>query len=148
MALKTDELIVVHTPHLVDKYKGTRMIIDMLREYDRIDPGRVVIDHIEEHTAALAREEGFWCGMTLYPVTKFTASRAADIIETYGDDRMLVNSSGDWGPSDPLAVPNFMQELRRRGHSQTKIKKIVYDNPLEFLSQARNFQFTSPGALT
>ena len=56
----------------------------------------------------------------------------------------MVNSAGDWGPSQPLAVPDFIQELRKRGVSDTKIKKIVYDNPLEFFRQSRNFQFTPP----
>ena len=29
--MKTNELVLIHTPHLEDKYKGTRMIIDMLK---------------------------------------------------------------------------------------------------------------------
>jgi len=29
----------------------------------------------------LALDNGFWCGMTLYPTTKCTPARAADIIE-------------------------------------------------------------------
>jgi hypothetical protein len=35
-------------------------------------------------------------------------------------------------------------EMRRRGHPDSKIKKIVYDNPLEFFRQAKNFRFTPP----
>ena len=147
LAAKTNELILIHTPHLQDKHKGTRMIVDMLLEDDRIEPERVLIDHVEEHTVGLAKEDGFWCAMTLYPVTKCTPSRAADIIESYGDDRIMVNSAGDWGPSDPLAVPDFVMEMRRRGHSETKIKKIVYDNPLEFFRQANHFEFTPPDTL-
>ena len=147
LAMKTRELILIHTPHLRDKYKGTRMIVDMLLEDTRVEPDRVLIDHVEEHTVRIAREEGFWCGMTLYPTTKCTPARAADIIESYGDDRIMVNSAGDWGPSNPLAVPDFIQEMRRRGHPDSKIKKVVYDNPLEFFSQARNFQFTPPDTL-
>ena len=68
----------------------------------------------------------------------------ADIIERYGDEQIMVNSAGDWGPSNPLAVPDFIQEMRKRGHSETKIKKIVYDNPIQFFSQSKNFQFKSP----
>ena len=30
LAMKTNEQILIHTPHLEDKYKGTRMILDML----------------------------------------------------------------------------------------------------------------------
>ncbi|MFO1019497.1 MAG: TatD family hydrolase [Planctomycetales bacterium] len=144
LALKTRELILIHTPHLQDKYRGTRMIVDMLLEDTRVEPGRVLIDHVEEHTVRVARDHGFWCAMTLYPTTKCTPARAADIIEMYGDDRIMVNSAGDWGPSNPVSVPDFIQEMRQRGHSEQKIKKVVYDNPLEFFAQSRNFKFTPP----
>ena len=147
LAMKTNELILIHTPHLQDKYKGTRMIVDMLLGDSRIEPERVLIDHVEEHTVRLAKEDGFWCAMTLYPTTKCTPERAADIIEMYGDDRIMVNSAGDWGPSNPLAVPDFIQEMKRRGHSEAKIQKVVYDNPIEFFSQSRKFQFTPPDSM-
>ncbi|MCA9080364.1 MAG: TatD family hydrolase [Planctomycetaceae bacterium] len=144
LAAKTNELVLIHTPHLQDKFKGTRMIIDMLQERNDIPPQRVCIDHVEEHTVRLAKEGGFWCGMTLYPTTKCTPARAADIIERYGDDRIMVNSAGDWGPSNPVAVPDFIQEMRKRGHSEAKIRKVVYENPLEFFSQCDRFAFTPP----
>ncbi|WP_410000428.1 TatD family hydrolase [Planctomyces sp. SH-PL14] len=140
LAVRLNEMILIHTPHLQDKYKGTRMIVDMLKERTDLPPERVCIDHVEEHTVRLARENGFWCGMTLYPTTKCTPARAADIIERYGDDRIMVNSAGDWGPSNPLAVPDFIQEMRRRGHSEAKIRKIVYENPLTFFRQCRRFR--------
>jgi predicted metal-dependent TIM-barrel fold hydrolase len=144
LAIRFNQLILIHTPHLQDKYKGTHMIVDMLRADSRIQPHRVLVDHVEEHTVRLAKDHGFWCAMTLYPTTKCTPARAADIIERYGDDRIMVNSAGDWGPSNPLAVPDFIQEMRKRGHSETKIKKVVYDNPIEFFSQSKNFTFKPP----
>src|SRR5690606_17431339 len=70
LAAKTNELVLIHTPHLQDKYKGTRMIVDMLRERSDIPPHRVLIDHVEEHTVNVARDGGYWCAMTLYPTTK------------------------------------------------------------------------------
>ena len=144
LAVRMDQQILIHTPHLQDKFKGTHMIVDMLLNEQRVQPHRVLIDHVEEHTVRLARDHGFWCAMTLYPTTKCTPARAADIIERYGDEQIMVNSAGDWGPSNPLAVPDFIQEMRKRGHSETKIKKIVYDNPIKFFSQSKNFQFKSP----
>ena len=93
--------LLFHTPHLEDKYMGTRMILDLLRADRRMDPSRVCIDHCEEHTIRLALDEGYWAGMTLYPMTKATPERAADMVEIYGPERILVNSSADWGPSDP-----------------------------------------------
>ncbi|MCA9256385.1 MAG: TatD family hydrolase, partial [Phycisphaerales bacterium] len=105
LAASRDELILIHTPHLEDKYKGTRMILDMLKNESRIKPERVIVDHAEEHTIGLIRDAGFWCGMTMYPVTKCTPQRSVDMIEKFGTDRICVNSAGDWGPSQPMAVP-------------------------------------------
>jgi len=144
LALKTDNLILVHTPHLADKYKGTRMMLDILAGDSRIDPGRVLIDHVEEHTIGPALDAGFWVGMTLYPVTKATPERAADMIERYGVDHVLANSAGDWGPSDPMNVPDLIMTLRARGHEERSIYKVVYENPLRFFSRARGFNFKPP----
>ena len=140
LAMKTNELILIHTPHLEDKYKGTRMIIDMLKNDKRVDPQRVLIDHVEEHTVRHALDNGFWCAMTLYPTTKCTPQRAADIIEMVGTDRIMANSAGDWGKSDPLAVPELILELRRRGHADSAIRKLVYENPLAFWRMSNRWQ--------
>src|SRR6478752_3058735 len=52
----------------------------------------VFIDHVEEHTIRPALDAGHWVGMTLYPITKCTPARAADLVEQYGPERLLVNS--------------------------------------------------------
>jgi predicted metal-dependent TIM-barrel fold hydrolase len=140
LALTHSEQMLFHTPHLADKYQGTRMILDMLRADSRVDRSRVCIDHCEEHTIRLALDEGYWAGITLYPTTKATPERAADMVEVYGAERVLVNSSADWGPSRPTAVPDFILVMRRRGHGDELIRKIVHDNPLEFFNQSRNFR--------
>jgi hypothetical protein len=130
---------LIHTPHLEDKYQGTRMILDMLGDQPGVDNARVLVDHVEEHTVRPVLEAGYWAGMTLYPVTKCTPARAADIIEMYGPERLCVNSAGDWGPSKPTAVPDFILEMRRRGHDESLIRKIVFENPCTFFSQSANF---------
>ena len=126
LAVEHNQQILIHTPHLQDKYQGTRMILDMLCENSGIERSRVLVDHVEEHTVRSVLDEGFWAGMTLYPITKCTPARAADIIEMYGPERLMVNSAGDWGPSKPTAVPDFIQEMRRRGHPESLIRNIVY----------------------
>ena len=139
LARKHDLPILVHTPHLEDKRKGTRLIIDALKNAG-VDPGKVIIDHVEEHTAGMVLDEGFWAGMTLYPESKCTLSRAVDILENFGMENIWMNSACDWGISDPLAVPKCMQEMKRRQHSAEAIQKAVYDNPVKFLSQSANFK--------
>jgi predicted metal-dependent TIM-barrel fold hydrolase len=140
LAARHDQLILVHTPHLEDKLKGTRLILDVLRSDKRIRPERCIIDHVEEHTVAMVLDAGFWAGMTLYPETKCTAARAVDIIETHGYDRIWMNSACDWGVSVPLAVPYAALELRRRGHSPEEVDRVIYQNPLRFLSQCPKFK--------
>ena len=145
LAARHDRMILVHTPHLEDKRKGTRLIIDALRRNGAIRPEWVLIDHVEEHTVRMVLDAGFWAGMTLYPDTKCTPQRAADIFETVGTERLCMNSAGDRGVSDPLAVPKAVQELRRRGHPPALLEKVCYGNPRVFLSQSPQFQCGGSG---
>ncbi len=139
LAERHDQLVLIHTPHLEDKLKGTRLIMDAVKNNGKIDPGRVLIDHVEEHTVGPVLDGGFWAGMTLYPDTKCTPQRAADIIEMYGRERIWINSAGDWGPSDPLAVPKARLEMAARGHCANDIDRISFDNPATFLGQSGKF---------
>lgn len=140
LAVEHDQMIHIHTPHLEDKYKGTKVIVETLAADSRIDPSRVMIDHAEEHTLPMIMEAGFWTGFTLYPVTKTSPSRAVDMFERYGTERICVASACDWGPSDPTAVPRFAMEMRRRGHDDEFIREIVFENPRRFLSQSPKFR--------
>jgi len=141
LAERLEEQILIHTPHLEDKYQGTRMILDMLADFPGLERSRVLVDHTEEHTIGRVLEAGYWAGMTLYPVSKCTPDRAVDMVEIYGPERVMVNSAGDWGPSKPTAVPDFIFAMRRRGHEEEVIRKVVYHNPLEFFRQSRRFEF-------
>ena len=139
LAARGGRLILVHTPHLEDKKKGTRLIVDILKNDSRIDPGRVLIDHVEEHTVEAVVDAGFWGGITLYPESKCTPARAVDIIERYAGSNLWLNSACDWGHSDPLAVPKTCLEMRRRGHAAAAIDQLVFENPVRFLSHAPGF---------
>lgn len=136
LAAKHNQQVLIHTPHLEDKYQGTRMILDMLQGDSRLEPKRVLVDHCEEHTLREVLNRGFWAGMTLYPVTKCTPARAADMVEKFGAERICVNSAGDWGPSRPTAVPDFIFEMRRRGLPESTIRQVVWENPRAFFAQS------------
>lgn len=140
LAARHNQLILVHTPHLEDKLKGTRLILAALKNDRRIQPERVIIDHVEEHTVDLVLDAGMWAGMTLYPETKCTPARAIDVLESYGQERLWLNSACDWGVSDPLAVPKTALEMKKRGHLAEAIDRVVFDNPRKFLGQSPNFK--------
>ncbi len=99
-----------------------------------------MVDHAEEHTIEMILEHGFWAGLTLYPQTKISPQRAVDIIERYGPERICVAGACDWGPSDPIAVPRFVLEMRRRRHPEALIQQVVFENPVRFLSQSPKFK--------
>jgi predicted metal-dependent TIM-barrel fold hydrolase len=143
LAVDRKQLILVHTPHLEDKLKGTRLIIDALLNQSSIEPDRVIIDHVEEHTVDLVLDAGFWAGMTLYPESKCSPHRAIDMLEHRKAERVWINSACDWGVSDPLAVPKTMLEMRRRGWSNQSIQRVVYDNPVAFMNQSGKFTLGS-----
>jgi predicted metal-dependent TIM-barrel fold hydrolase len=140
MAARFDQMILVHTPHLEDKFKGTRLIMEVIKNEKRIKPERVIIDHVEEHTVRMVLENGFWAGMTLYPESKCTPARAIDILDMYGTERIWMNSACDWGISVPLAVPRTALEMRKRGYSEDVIDKMIYRNPIAFMSQSPKFK--------
>jgi uncharacterized protein len=140
LAARFDQLILVHTPHLEDKLKGTRLTIDALKNNSRIRPERVIIDHIEEHTVQLVLDAGFWAGMTLYPQSKCSPPRAVDILDMYGTERIWMNSACDWGVSIPLVVPKTALEMKSRGYSPEVIDKVIFQNPVQFLSQCPKFK--------
>lgn len=140
LAAHYDQLILVHTPHLEDKRKGTQLILDVLKADRRIRPERVIIDHVEEHTAKMVLDRGHWAGMTLYPVSKCSPARAVDILDRFGTERLWMNSACDWGESVPLAVPHTALEMRKRGWLSEEINQVIFQNPLRFLGQTPKFK--------
>lgn len=134
LAIAHRQLVLIHTPHMGDKLKGTRMTLDLLREL-KADPARVWIDHVEEHTIAAVLDAGYWAGMTLYPTTKMSPRRAVDMLERYGRERLLVNSSADWGPSSPFTLQECAHEYRRRGHTEQELLEVFHNNPARFMAQ-------------
>ncbi|MDP6468271.1 MAG: TatD family hydrolase [Pirellulaceae bacterium] len=138
LAIKHGQLILIHTPHLQDKVRGTKRTLEVLRHMN-VDPERVWIDHVEEHTIRGPLEEGYWVGFTLYPITKCTPRRAVDMLEIYGRERIIVNSSADWGPSDPFTLQECIMDFRARGNSLQDAIEVFHNNPCRFLGQNPKF---------
>jgi hypothetical protein len=133
-------MILIHTPHLEDKHKGTAIITSILKNDKRIKPERVLIDHCEEHTIRIARDNGFWAGLTIYPVTKVTPQRGCDILEQFGPAMICVNSASDWGESSPSMLIDTALEYRRRGHSEAEMADVFYNNPCRFFGQSAKWR--------
>jgi predicted metal-dependent TIM-barrel fold hydrolase len=131
-------LLLVHTPH---QYKrlGVERTLKILAE-EGVEQRRVLIDHNTEETMPLFAGTEYWVGLTVYPVTKLSPERAVNIARQYGLDRLIVNSSADWGPSDVLSVPKVARQMLQNGFSRDEVERLVWENPIRFYSQSPNFK--------
>lgn len=141
MAKAHDLPVLVHTPHdtpETSKKDGVARILDILREFD-YDPGRIVVDHNTEDTMPLTRKTDYWAGLTVYPYSKLNPRRVVHILRRWGLERVTVNSSADWGVSDPCSLPKTAEFMREQGFTEPQITRILHDNPLAFYSQTPKF---------
>lgn len=134
LAKEFDMLVQVHTPHR-DKKSGTIRSMDVAVEMG-VEPGRVVIDHNNEETVQDVLDRGFWAAFTIYPNTKMGNERMVEIARKYGSDHIFVDSSSDWGVSDPLAVPKTARLMLDRGIAAKDVEAICYGNALKAFGQS------------
>ncbi|GAA1413686.1 TatD family hydrolase [Catellatospora coxensis] len=130
LAVEYDLPALVHTPHR-DKVRGTQRSLDVVKE-SGIDPGRVVIDHLNEVTVELVRDTGCWLGFSIYPDTKMSPPRMVELLRRHGTERMLVNSAADWGRSDPLLTRRTGEAMLAAGFSDDDVDRVLWRNPVEF----------------
>jgi predicted metal-dependent TIM-barrel fold hydrolase len=101
-----------------------------------IEPGRVVLDHLNELTVAAVRDSGCWAGFSIYPDTKMSPDRMVAILADYGFEHMLVNSAADWGRSDPLLTVATAEAMLAHGFTNDDVDRLLWRNPVEFYAQS------------
>ena len=138
LAKELDMVVLIHTPHR-NKKAGTSRSMDACLEHG-LDPARVVIDHNNEETVEEVLGRGFWAAFTIYPHTKMGNARMVEVVRQYGCDRIIVDSSADWGISDPLAVPKTARLMLEQGIPEAHVRAVVYENALAAYSQSGAMQ--------
>ena len=73
LAARHRQLVLIHTPHLEDKLKGTRITIDVLRSSEHRAASACWSITPRSTRSTLILEHGYWAGLTLYPQTKVSA---------------------------------------------------------------------------
>jgi predicted metal-dependent TIM-barrel fold hydrolase len=126
--------VMIHTPHR-NKKAGTIRSMKLIEEHG-IDPEMAIIDHNNEETVQDVRDRGFWVGFTIYPKTKMGNERMVEVVRRFGPERILVDSSADWGVSDPLAVPKTARLMVERGIPEEHVAAVCYDNALAAYGQS------------
>lgn len=138
LAKMLDMLVLVHTPHR-NKKAGTSKTMDVCIEHG-LNPAHVIIDHNNEETVEEVLDRGFWAAFTIYPNTKMGNARMVEIVREYGYERIIVDSSADWGVSDPLAVPKTARLMIERGIPEAYVNAVCYENALKAYGQSGQFQ--------
>jgi predicted metal-dependent TIM-barrel fold hydrolase len=144
LAVEHDLPALVHTPHR-DKARGTLRTLDVVKE-SGIDPGRVVVDHLNEVTVGDVVGSGCWMGFSIYPETKMSPDRMVAILAGYGPERMLVNSAADWGRSDPLLTLRTAEAMLAAGMSVDDVDRVLWRNPVEFYGQSGRLELADIAA--
>ncbi|MGV3665677.1 MAG: TatD family hydrolase [Leptospira bouyouniensis] len=126
--------VQIHTPHR-DKKRGTERSMSIALEHG-LDPSYVVVDHNNEETVKSVLDQGFYAAFTIYPFTKMGNKRMVSIVEEYGAEKIMINSSADWGISDPLAIPKTAALMLDRGISPDTVRKVTYQNAIEAFAKS------------
>lgn len=137
LAKDVDLPILIHTPHR-NKKQGTYRSMDVIEEHG-ISPGRVIIDHNNEETCKEVLDRGYWCAFTIYPKTKMGNERMVEIVKQYGSERVICDSSADWGVSDALAVPKTANLMLQRGIAAKDVELVCYRNAIAAYGQSGQF---------
>ncbi|MDP6386470.1 MAG: TatD family hydrolase [Planctomycetota bacterium] len=133
-ALEHDMVVMVHSPHR-DKKNGVLRSMDVAAEVG-IPMGKLVIDHNNEETVQSVLDRGAWAAFTIYPHTKMGSQRMVELVKQYGPERMIVDSSADWGVSDPLAVPRTAALMLEQGVDPDWVEQTCWQNALEVYAQS------------
>ncbi|MBA2479961.1 MAG: TatD family hydrolase [Planctomycetes bacterium] len=126
--------VMIHTPHR-NKKAGTIRSMEICIEQG-LAPGQVVVDHNNEETVQDVLDRGFWAAFTIYPKTKMGNERMVEVVRRFGRERIIVDSSADWGVSDPLAVPKTARLMLERGIAKEDVDATCYRNAIAAYGQS------------
>jgi len=133
-ARENDMVVMVHSPHR-DKKRGILRSLEIAREL-RFPMKKLVIDHNNEETVQSVLDSGAWAAFTIYPHTKMGSERMVEIVRKYGPERILVDSSADWGVSDPLSVPRTARLMLECGIPAAHVEQLTWQNALDAYGQS------------
>jgi uncharacterized protein len=133
-ARRNDMVVMVHSPHR-DKKRGIQRSLAVAKSVG-VPMEKLVIDHNNEETVEDVLEAGAWAAFTIYPQTKMGSERMVEIVKRYGPERIIVDSSADWGVSDPLAVPKTAALMLQRGLDARTVELCTWQNALDAYAQS------------
>lgn len=134
MAVEYDMVVMVHSPHR-DKKAGIVRSLEVAAEVG-VPMQKLVIDHNNEETVDDVLERGAWAAFTIYPGTKMGSQRMVELVKKYGAERIIVDSSADWGVSDPLSVPKTAALMLEQGVDMETVRRVTWQNAIDAYGQS------------
>lgn len=143
MAKDKDLPVIIHTPpdpgqaalaveEKYDKRESMEKTMELVHEVG-LSPERVVLDHLDtEEWIKFALDNGCYAGITIQEWRSTDPELVAGWADTFGPERILLNTDASSMPSDHLGVPKTVYYLRKRRVPEKKIQSIVYQNPVDF----------------
>ena len=133
-AVANDMVVMVHSPHR-DKKRGIVRSLEIAKEVG-VPVDKLVIDHNNEETVEDTLDAGAWAAFTIYPHTKMGSARMVEIVKRYGPEGIIVDSSADWGVSDPLSVPRTAKLMLDSGIDAEAVELTTWRNALDAYAQS------------
>lgn len=118
------------------KLEATEMNIELLDESSLSDE-RLIVDHADPSIVEYVMENtDCYLGFSISsPLKGVTVEDIATAIQTYGSDRIIIDSDMmGYRECDLFCIPRAIQELYRLGITEDAIIDVVYRNPNEVLS--------------
>jgi predicted metal-dependent TIM-barrel fold hydrolase len=97
---------------------------------------QVVIDHVDSRIIEVVRDFGSWMALSVQPY-KISEKEAATLVQSYGSQRVMLDSDLAGGMSDVLSIPKAIFEMKTLGISAEDIRKVTYDNAVAFYRVAQ-----------
>lgn len=129
IASRLDKPVIIHTPRRL-KLQATNKILNIAKK-SRVNPELTIIDHASRETIEVIISEGFKAGLTIQE-DKLNIKDVIDIIAQHGCENIILNSDAGREPSNPLAVFEAVNTLKRMDLVKEALK-ISYENPIKTL---------------
>ena len=125
--------VIVHTPRtpLKDKERVTRQALRLIKQ-EKLEPQRVLVDHVSARMARTVLASGHYLGITLHN-PDFKAEKAVTLVQALGSRRLVLNSDLGEGPGDILGLPRAIHLMRKAQLSTRVIRNVAELNALTFL---------------
>ncbi|RLE50136.1 MAG: hypothetical protein DRJ31_02355 [Candidatus Methanomethylicota archaeon] len=130
IAKEHDLPVIMHTPRK-NKDLAVKKILHILVD-EHVNCSKVLVDHLTLELISQVRELGAYCGLTVQP-GKLSFEHVKKAVESFGVDRMVVDSDVGRVPSDHLAVPKTAYYLIKASLNPHDVELITYFNAKKLL---------------